>query len=99
MRQAFYNSSKAAVRHLAKALAAEWAEKRIRVNSISPGYGQCPFPSYSHSGLDLWDVVVETDQTRHMDKKVLQHQQENVPLRRFAQVSALLLSAHFFGHR
>ena len=86
------------MRHLAKALAAEWAEKRIRVNSISPGYGQCPLPSYSHSGLYLWDVVVETDQTRHMDKKVLQHQQENVPLRRFAQVSALLLSGRFFGH-
>ncbi|KAF8547955.1 NAD(P)-binding protein [Imleria badia] len=79
--QAFYNSSKAAVRHLSKALAAEWADKHIRVNTISPGY-------------------VETDQTKDMDKKILQHQTENVPLRRFAQPkeiagqALLLLSPH-----
>ncbi|KAF9225032.1 NAD(P)-binding protein [Gyrodon lividus] len=36
--QVFYNSSKAAVRTLAKGLAAEWARDRIRVNTISPGY-------------------------------------------------------------
>lgn len=36
--QASYNSSKAAVAHLAKSLAVEWAPKGIRVNSISPGY-------------------------------------------------------------
>lgn len=36
--QASYNSSKAAVRHLAKSLAVEWAPSGIRVNSISPGY-------------------------------------------------------------
>jgi NAD(P)-dependent dehydrogenase (short-subunit alcohol dehydrogenase family) len=33
-----YNSSKAAVLHLTKSLAAEWAPVGIRVNSISPGY-------------------------------------------------------------
>jgi NAD(P)-dependent dehydrogenase (short-subunit alcohol dehydrogenase family) len=36
--QASYNASKAAVVHLTKSLAVEWAEKGIRVNSISPGY-------------------------------------------------------------
>ena len=36
--QASYNSSKAAVSHLAKSLAVEWAPAAIRVNSISPGY-------------------------------------------------------------
>lgn len=36
--QASYNSSKAAVAHLTKSLAVEWAGKGIRVNSISPGY-------------------------------------------------------------
>jgi len=34
----FYNSSKAAVSSLAKALAAEWAPHSIRVNIVSPGY-------------------------------------------------------------
>ena len=36
--QASYNASKAGVRHLTKSLAIEWADKGIRVNSISPGY-------------------------------------------------------------
>lgn len=36
--QAIYNSSKAAVRHLAASLAVEWASYDIRVNCLSPGY-------------------------------------------------------------
>lgn len=36
--QCCYNASKAAVKHLTKSLAAEWAKYNIRVNSISPGY-------------------------------------------------------------
>lgn len=36
--QASYNASKAAVSHLAKSLAVEWAKAGIRVNSIAPGY-------------------------------------------------------------
>lgn len=35
---ASYNASKAAVAHLGKSLAVEWAAAGIRVNSISPGY-------------------------------------------------------------
>jgi NAD(P)-dependent dehydrogenase (short-subunit alcohol dehydrogenase family) len=37
-RQASYNASKAAVRHLTKSLAVEWIDRGIRVNSLSPGY-------------------------------------------------------------
>lgn len=36
--QASYNSSKAAVSHLAASLAVEWAGGGIRVNAIAPGY-------------------------------------------------------------
>lgn len=35
---ASYNSSKAAVAHLAKSLAVEWAAAGIRVNAVAPGY-------------------------------------------------------------
>lgn len=40
--QAHYNSSKAAVIHMSKSLATEWAERGIRVNVISPGYTLTP---------------------------------------------------------
>ena len=40
--QAHYNASKAAVIHLSKSLAMEWAPRSVRVNSISPGYTATP---------------------------------------------------------
>ena len=42
LRQAHYNSSKAAVIHLTKSLAMEWSDRGIRVNAISPGYTLTP---------------------------------------------------------
>lgn len=36
--QASYSASKAAVSHLARSLAVEWASSDIRVNAIAPGY-------------------------------------------------------------
>jgi NAD(P)-dependent dehydrogenase (short-subunit alcohol dehydrogenase family) len=40
--QAHYNASKAGVIQLTKSLAMEWCRRRVRVNSISPGYTATP---------------------------------------------------------
>jgi NAD(P)-dependent dehydrogenase (short-subunit alcohol dehydrogenase family) len=40
--QASYNASKAAVIHLTRSLAVEWARHGVRVNAISPGYMDTP---------------------------------------------------------
>lgn len=40
--QAQYNASKAAVHHLTKSLAGEWAERGVRVNSVAPTYVNTP---------------------------------------------------------
>ncbi len=42
LNQAHYNSSKAAVIHMSKSLAMEWADRGVRVNVISPGYTLTP---------------------------------------------------------
>lgn len=42
LQQVHYNASKAGVMHLTKSMAAEWAARGIRVNSISPGYTLTP---------------------------------------------------------
>lgn len=37
-RQAPYNASKAAVHHMTRSLAAEWAERGVRINCVAPTY-------------------------------------------------------------
>lgn len=44
--QAQYNASKAAVHHLTKSLAVEWAPHKIRVNSVAPTYIESDMTKY-----------------------------------------------------
>ncbi|MDR2404565.1 MAG: glucose 1-dehydrogenase [Spirochaetaceae bacterium] len=73
--QCAYNASKAGVLHLTRSLAAEWAPKNIRVNSISPGYTKTA----------LVDKLLETPEGKTMLPKWL----EKVPLGRMASTDDL----------
>lgn len=44
--QSYYNASKAAVHHLTKSLAVEWAKKGVRVNALAPTYIETPMTQY-----------------------------------------------------
>ncbi len=44
--QSFYNASKAAVHHLTRSLAAEWAARGVRVNAVAPTYIETPLTSF-----------------------------------------------------
>jgi NAD(P)-dependent dehydrogenase (short-subunit alcohol dehydrogenase family) len=41
-KQSYYNASKAAVHHLTRSLATEWAEHGVRVNAVAPTYIDTP---------------------------------------------------------
>lgn len=41
-KQSYYNASKAAVHHLTRSLATEWAEYGVRVNAVAPTYIETP---------------------------------------------------------
>lgn len=55
-----YSTSKAAVVHMTKSLALEWARHGIRVNAIEPGY----------IGTEMTDTMWETDHGRALIKRI-----------------------------
>ena len=73
--QAAYNAAKAGVIHLSKSLAAEWATRGIRVNSISPGYMRTP----------LLDALSQTPEGQQM----IPEWQRLTPMTRLGEVTDL----------
>ena len=51
MNQSYYNSSKAAVHHLTKSLAAEWGSRGVRVNAVAPTYIATPMTLYADAAV------------------------------------------------
>lgn len=73
--QAAYNSSKAGVLHMTRSLAAEWAPRGIRVNSISPGYTKTA----------LVEKLLETPEGKSMLPRWI----ERIPMQRMATTDDL----------
>ncbi len=73
--QAHYNASKAGVIHLTRSLAAEWAPRGLRVNSISAGYTR----------TQLVDDLLSTP----IGKEMLPHWMRLTPMNRMGEVTDL----------
>lgn len=57
--QCYYNASKAAVHHLTKSLAAEWAARGVRVNAVAPTYIATPLTSFAESKPAMYNAWID----------------------------------------
>ncbi len=57
--QSFYNASKAAVHHLTKSLAAEWAPRGVRVNAVAPTYIETPLTKFGMEDQSMYPTWIE----------------------------------------
>ncbi|WP_182086562.1 glucose 1-dehydrogenase [Aureimonas sp. ME7] len=55
-KQTYYNASKAAVHQMTSSLAAEWADRGVRVNAVAPTYIETEMTSYRDDNAGMIDV-------------------------------------------
>ncbi len=58
-KQSYYNASKAAVHHLTRSLAAEWADRNVRVNAVAPTYIETPLTRFGMEDKTMYPVWLE----------------------------------------
>ncbi|HVJ43335.1 MAG TPA: SDR family oxidoreductase [Dongiaceae bacterium] len=64
--QSYYNASKAGVHHLTKSLAAEWAERGVRVNAVAPTYIETSLTKFGMEDKRLYPVWLEMTPMRRV---------------------------------
>jgi NAD(P)-dependent dehydrogenase (short-subunit alcohol dehydrogenase family) len=58
-KQSYYNASKAAVHHLTRSLAAEWADRNVRVNAVAPTYIETPLTRFGMEDKSMYPTWLE----------------------------------------
>lgn len=67
-KQTYYNASKAAVHQMTSSLAAEWADRGVRVNAVAPTYIETEMTMYRNENDGMIDVWLRDTPMHRMGK-------------------------------